>query len=68
VNGKFADVDALTSLPQGNIFGPIAFVFFINDKFTCVAKIFGDDTKLFHGIISPVDHLLLHDDLNQQVD
>ena len=72
VNGKLSSwADILSGIPQGSVLGPILFVIFINDlpdEVLCTAKIFADDAKLFRGIRSPEDRMLLQDDLNRLVE
>ena len=72
MNGKLLSwEEILSGIPQGSVLGPILFVIFINDlpdEVMCTAKIFADDTKLFHCINSQEDRVLLQDDLNQLVE
>ena len=71
VNGKLSTRAGISSgMPQGSVIGPILFVIFINDLtdyITCIANIFANDTKLFHGISSHENCLQLQDDLNRLV-
>ena len=63
--------EILSGIPQGSVLGLILFVIFINDlpdEVMCTAKIFADDTKLFHCINSQEDRVLLQDDLNRLVE
>ena len=72
VNGKLSSwEEILSGIPQGSVLGPILFVIFINDlpdEVMCTAKIFADDTKLFHCINSQEDRVRLQDDLNRLVE
>ena len=72
VNGKLSSCEEILSgIPQGSVLGPILLVIFINDlpdEVMCTAKIFADDTKLFHCINSQEDRVLLQDDLNRLVE
>ena len=72
MNGKLSSwEEILSGIPQGSVLGPILFVIFINDlpdEVMCTAKIFADDTKLFHCINSQEDRVRLQDDLNRLVE
>ena len=60
VNGKLsAWAIVLSGIPQGSVLGPILFVIFINDlpdMIRSTVKIFADDTKIFHIMLSQDDH------------
>ena len=51
--------------------GPILFIVFINDLLESVLSsvfMFADDTKLYHPIKSPQDHLIMQQDLDNLVE
>ena len=60
INGKLsAWAIVLSGIPQGSVLGPILFVIFINDlpdMIRSTVKIFADDTKIFHIMLSRDDH------------
>ena len=71
INGKPSQYAEVTSgIPQGSVLGPILFVIFINDLpevISTTAKIFADDTKLFHSTKTPEQQQQLQNDLNNLV-
>ena len=63
--------DITSSVPQGSVLGPILFIAFINDLPESVLSsvfMFADDTKLYHPIKSPQDHLIMQQDLDNLVE
>ena len=69
VNESFSKwVDVFSGVPQGSVLGPILFLIYINDlpamiKTNC--KLFADDSKLYHGILSDKDFEALQNDLTE---
>ena len=58
-----------SGVPQGSILGPLLFVLFINDIFSCISKgtmiaLYVDDTKIWREINSYEDHFVLQSDIN----
>ena len=68
INGKLsAWAIVLSGIPEGSVVGPILLVIFINDlpdMIRSTVKIFADDTKIFHSMLSRDDHHQIQADLD----
>ena len=72
INGAKSSYLKVTSgVPQGSVLGPVLFLVFVNDlpaSITTKCKIFADDTKIYHPILSLVDFDTVQQDLHSLVE
>ena len=70
---KSSFIPVRSGVPQGSILGPLLFVLFINDIFSCISEgtnvaLYADDTKIWRDILSSNDHHILQNDINMLFD
>jgi hypothetical protein len=69
-NGVSSWKPVTSGVPQGSILGPVLFLLYVNDlpdAMSSTAKMFADDTKVYHRISCHDDCLQLQQDLNMLV-
>ena len=72
IDGETSSPAEVTSgVPQGTVLGPTLFLIYINDiaeNINSNIRLFADDCVVYRQIDSPVDHVILQEDLNNLFD